>query len=647
MVGVGCAWPIATSAQWTSEVETMKRFRLRAVESSVQFTVEAQNDRRNNRGEPLRHDYVFIEPVVAFNLLGSIYHPNFVDFRLRPEFGPSWQFVQLGAPEPSRESRRWLHHYDARFNVLREKPYATHLFAERGFTYRDLDFFNRARVDSIRYGGDSGHTATSWPFKFEASHLAETVTGDLGRVTGVTDNIFTLNASHTAREQHKSNVSYQLNQFNRVEAGQAPTVGSAQNASFLDVNAWGSDDQISLSSAGLFTRLNSNNSHTRSLTLLENFGLQLRPDLSTESHYDFSDQRADQVGSRSHEARAAIRHQLFKSLTSTLAVQGGSLATRSPGAQVDHRRIGLALEEHYIKHLPARGTLSLSAHWRADRQQRQTSGEVLRIADEAVIVNDRQPAFLAQSVVLEVGRITNVIGAAFVEGLDYVLVWHDHMVEVRRVPGGNIPDGSQILANYTAAAPPSDNYLTQTQGHNVRLELLDGLLAIFGRLNRVDNIGGQSLVLRNAVDRVAGAEIAWAWFRVGAERERLDSNLSPFSSRRVFQEIGIDLGNGTALTLNLDQNWTTFPDTGRARKGRNFVARLQHQWTSFLRWQMEAGIRRERGQGIDQDRAAFRTSFTFAYGKLALELSYSFDDEDLLGELHRRQLALMRFRRNF
>lgn len=646
-VGLLWTWPLISPAQWAPEVETMRRFRLRAVETSMQLRVEAESDQRTNRGEPIRRDYLFIEPMAGFNLIGSIYHPNLVNFYLRPEFGPSWQAMRLIPPDGIRTAQRWLHHYEARFNILREKPFATHLFAERGFSYRDLDFFNRARVDSVRYGIDTGYTTAAWPFKIEASHLSETVAGDLGRATDVTDNIFSLSANHTANGHHKSNFSYQLNQFNRAEAGLTPTAGSAQNATFLDQNAWGADQWISLNSSGLVTRLNTSNSQSRSLTLLENLDLQLRPNLSAEGHYDFSDQLSDQVGSRSHDVRAAIRHQLFKSLISTLAVQGSSLATRSPGASLDHRSVGLAVDEHYTKRLPAHGTLNVSANWRGDRQQRRTAGEVLRIADEALTVNDRQPAFLSQSEVLDVGRVTNAVGAAFTEGLDYVLVRHDRMVEVRRVSGGNIPDGSQVMVDYTATALPTDNYLTQTRGYDARLEFFDGIVALYGRLNQMENLGGRSVVLRNLADQVAGAEISWRWFRAGAEEERLDSNLSPYVSRRTFQGIGLDLGHGSAVTLNLDESVTTFTDTGLTRKSRSLVGRLQHQWTTFLTWQVEAGVRRERGLGINQDRTAIRTSFAYTYGKLKFELSYNHDNEDLLGELHRRQHATLRCRRSF
>jgi hypothetical protein len=323
------------------------------------------------------------------------------------------------------------------------------------------------------------------------------------------------------------------------------------------------------------------------------------------------------------------------------------MASRSAGTSVDHQRIGIAAEEHYTKRLPFNGSLNLSVNWRGDNQNRRTEGEVLRIANEPVTLNDRQPTLLSQPTVLEVGRVTNAVGYAFYDGLDYTTVRHGAMVEIRRIPGGNIADGAQVLVSYLAAALPTDRYVTVTRGYNVRVDLFGGLIGVYSRLNRVDNLGGRSVVLRSAADRVSGAEFVWRWVSFGAERERMDSNLSPYSARRVFQTCAVDLGNGSMVSVNFDRSWTEFPDSGQRRKSDGWIARVQHQWTAALSWSVEAGVRRERGQGVDQDRSALRTSFDYSFGKLVLNLSFDRDHEELVGESHRRSHAVVRIRRTF
>lgn len=646
-IGLGLCWPLGLFAQWTSDIEGLRRFRIRMSEASVELNVEAQADQRTNRGEPIRRDYVFVEPVVGLDLRGSVYHPNLFEFHVRPELGGSWQMMTLHPPGGTKALAKSLQRYNARINLLKEKPYASHLFAEQGRTYRDLDFFSRARVDQVRYGAHTGLNSGRWPIAVDAQHLSETVSGGLGRAADVAGNTFSFDVSHAEKESHKTNLSYVLNTYHRVEEGLAPTTGIVHNLNLLDAIRWGEDEWISLNSVGLYNRVNSTSSHTRNVTVLEHLGLQFRENLVGEWHYDFGDQRSDQVAGRTHEVRAVLRHQLYKSLNSAVGLHGAALDSSSRETRQTQRRVGATVEESYAKHLPARSWLSLSANWRGDRQQRDTIGQVLYLSDESLTLHDRQPAFLSQPSVLEVGRVTNRLGVAYAETLDYVLIQHGTLMEIRRVPGGNIPDGAQVLVDYTATALPTDRYSTAMQVYDVRLDLFGGLVAFYGRLNRVDNFGAKSVVLRNLADRVVGAETGWRGLTVGAERERLDSNLSPFHSERIYQTCSLDLGWRTTVTLNCDQSWTRFPDTGRTRASRSFVGRLQQQLTAFFSWQLEGGFRRERGQGIDQDRTALRAAGNFTYGKLVVNLSYEFDDENLLGELHRRRHAVLRARRTF
>ena len=397
----------------------------------------------------------------------------------------------------------------------------------------------------------------------------------------------------------------------------------------------------------MYNRLNSTGSFTRSLLLQENLRLEFRPELAGDGHYDFGDHRSDQVASRSHEGRAAVRHQLYKSLRSTLAVQGATLDSHGGGTKLGTDRLGVAVEENYTRRLPARSQLTVGANWRGDLQRRQTAGQLLNVANEAITLSDRTPSFLSQTGVIAVGRVTNALGVAYVETLDYVWVAHAPLLEIRRVPGGNIPNGGVVLVNYTAAAPPSDQYSTVMQFYQVRFDLFNGLLGLYARLNQVDNQGSKSVVLRDLSDRVAGAELSWRWLGLGAERDRQDSNLSPFHSSRVYQSLAFDLGPGSTLAFDCEQSRTTYVDTGRTRASRSFIGRYRQQLGAFLACHLEGGLRRERGVGFDQDRVAVRVALNYAYGKLRIDLSYDFEDEDLLGELHRRQHVLLRAKRTF
>ncbi len=635
------------SAQWSPDVQGPQMLRVHASDENIQINVEGQTDQRTNRGDPIRRDYVLVEPTIGFALRGSIYHPNLLEFNLSPEFGSSWQVMRLDPSGGVRLSQNFLQRYELSFDVLRAKPYAAHFFAEQGRSHRDLDFFSRVQVDSERYGFHAGYTVGPFPFTCDVMHVAETATGGLGQATDVADNTFSFNVGRAEQKNHKTNLTYVLNTYNRIEGAVAPSTGTAQNATLLDSFSFGREEWISLHTTGLFSQLNSSASHNRSLAVQEHLGLPFRQILTGDCYYDFGDQRTDYVASRSQEARATVKHQLYKSLTSSFTVQGASLESRSRDTSLAEKRIGVAAVENYSKQLPGRGFLNISANWRGDRLQRETTGHVLYVANETITLSDQKPSFLSKPNVLEVSRVTNPVGVAYVETLDYVLVRHANVMEVRRVPGGNIPVGGNVMVDYSATPLPTDSYSTIMQYYSVRVDLFDRLIGLYGRLNRVDNFGGQSLVLRDLSDRAIGAEIQWRWLVIGAERDRQDSNLFPFYSKRLYQSCVLELGAGTTFTVDTEQSWTSFPDTGLERESRSFISRFQQQLASFVSWQIEGGLHRERGLGIDQDRKVARASLAFTYGKLRLNMSYDFEDENLVGELHRQQHVMLRVKRNF
>jgi hypothetical protein len=634
-------------AQWAPEVEGLQRFRLRTFEPYLELKVEAQDDQRTNRGEPVRRTYVFVEPVLGVDLRGSVYHPNLLEFHLKPEFGLSHQGMKLDPPGGIRYSEKFLQRYDARVELLRAKPFATGFFLERGRTYRDLDFFSRAQVDSSRYGGNTGYRTGKVPFSLDAMRVVENVGGDVRRASEVTGTTVTLNASVAENRKHRTDFTYVLDAFDRRQEGVGPTVGTSSNASLRDSLTWGSDDRCTLNSNGLFHRVNSNTSHNRSVTVQEGLLLHLRPSLNGDVNYGLSDSRAEEVASRSHEGGFALQHQLYRSLSSRLAVLGETLATHGGGTRLATDRRGTSLDENYTKTLPGQSQLSLNAGWRGDLHRRHATGQVLGVSNEVVTLSDRKPVFLAHPHVSAVSRVTDVFSAPYLEGLDYVLIPHAALMEIRRVPGGRIPEGGQVLVNYLASVPPSDDYSTVAQSYQARLDLWQGVVALYGRLTKVDNYGGESVVLRNLADRVLGLTVNWRGLAVGAERERQNSNLSPFHSDRTFQSLVLDLGVGTTLALDGEQSSTRYPDTGRTRQSRALIARYQQRLGAEFTAQLEGGVRRERGLGFDQDRAAARAALRYVYGKLAFSFSYDFEDENLQGELHRRQYVRMHVKRTF
>ncbi|MBE0603701.1 MAG: hypothetical protein IH611_08740, partial [Deltaproteobacteria bacterium] len=155
-------------AEWGAGVEEPRWLRLRLDEAYTRLNVEDQRERWTSRGSTTRHDYSTLEPTFGLGATGSFYHPNLLRFDLEGEAGPSWQRSEQESGGTNRDTNL-LQRYRAGVDILRAKPYASGLFAEREVKYQDFDFYNRVRVDSRRYGGNTGYGSGIVPFRFGTS----------------------------------------------------------------------------------------------------------------------------------------------------------------------------------------------------------------------------------------------------------------------------------------------------------------------------------------------------------------------------------------------------------------------------------------------------------------------------------------------
>ena len=154
--------------------------RLQLSEGEVAVTVDDEQERRTDggTGEDLQQSYFRVQPTVALTFRGSVYHPNLLDFSVRPELGYMWvdkqadSFTNLFSSGRGQESGL-IQNYQAMADFLREKPYALHLMAGRSLQDREDDFFSRSQVDTSYYEGRWGYVSGLLPFTLSGRHVDE------------------------------------------------------------------------------------------------------------------------------------------------------------------------------------------------------------------------------------------------------------------------------------------------------------------------------------------------------------------------------------------------------------------------------------------------------------------------------------------
>jgi hypothetical protein len=629
---------------------------LRLNEAYVGTEVEAERESRQlvGAGGATTRERLFVAPVVGVSLDGSVYHPNLIKFRIDGEGGPSWEDISLktpGLPANNQDTFSWLARGHSSLTFLGERPYATRLFADRARIYRDYDFFNRVTVDRQSYGAQSGYVAGPIPITVSYTHTDEEITGFL-RNADFTQDTVTF-AAQNERRHGTTRLSHTIDWYRGNEGGTLTQDNLNNYLDVTDVERLGPAEWITLNSHLYYNRLDSTFLPASSLLAQEVATLRLKENLYNTYEYSFDRTTGESAESNSHQGRASLRHQFYESLTSMFDVHAETSDTSGPGSESWFRRNGVGLSETYAKHLGNWGRLTLGDSVRFDSETRSSPGFILgetHTLGGIGLTFLNQPRVLANTLVVR-GQDVFGVFRTFTAGADYTATEIGLFTALQRSPGSSIPDGGQVTVDYQVApqtsANFSDSFMTLANQMFARLDLYHNLLGIYGRLNTLDNYGGEQFILQNYNDKVAGVDVAWRFIHAGAEHEIYDSNLVPFRATRLFQDFSFEPMENMTLGLDVSEAWTTYPEAHRKLTTYQVIGRMRWALTHYLSWLNEGGVRIQRGEGFDQDLFTARTALDFRYGQLSVQVGYDYQDENFLGELQQRHFAFLRARRSF
>ena len=651
----GCLVPLGmtTWSMWSQErlfLDVPNALNSRITEMYLQTDVEADHEAQE-AGTPnvsVSRQRIIVQPVLGLGLAGWAYHPNLLEYTALTELGLGYWDTRVDPGNASADTK-FLQRYHVSLDILKQKQFATTLFADKDMTYRDYDFFSRVPMSSERFGARSGYSAGAVPFYVSYQHYAEDVQAP-NRPTRQTDDTLSFNANNLRRsEKGSTQINYNLSQFSQQDDGFSTQHGLNQNLNVTDNENFGALDWVHMGSLLNFNSVAETAQPSERLLFQQQLQLQHTPRLRSFYEYQFNNASAGASDASVHEGSAGLSKQLFENLTSTFDGHGNITRANSPGGSLDASRYGGTLSEQYTRTLGTWGNLTLGYTGGIDRESRVSSGGQVEIINEKHTLTDGTLTFLNQNFAVESSiHVTDTTGTiTYRRELDYRTSRQGALTEIRRVPGGTIPNGGVVFVNYTAALDPSAKYTWFQNAAYFRLDFENGLFGIYGRWSTLDYSGSDQLNLRWLDDKTIGVDITWRWLRAGAEHQVVDSNLSPYDRSRLFQSADFRPSDLTTLGLQLDQSWANFRDNGTRQTSYGLIAHYQQRLTSALAWSVEGGLRIDQGNTFDGNYAAARTELDWAVGKLTVKLGYQYGNETHPSDQNTRHYFYLRFRRYF
>lgn len=589
-----------------------------------------------------------LAPTLSLSMMGSVYHPNFLRFSIASEGGYGWGTQRTKSTTTDRKDHI---HYFGMFRgnavLLAGKPVSGQLYSTYGRTHREYDFFTRATVDALTYGGRVTYQSPSVYIGSQYTRTDEHVSDASSSYDSAQD-LFNFDANRY-RLAGSTAFNYSFSQSRFSDQG-SPDGTRMHSVALADNERLGSREQADLQSGVTYTHEESATDPSDQATGHASLGLDHTPDLSSYytasyDHFETGDFISDSAG-----GSAGLSHQLYESLNSSVTADGSTSHSSDDTGSGYTRQYGATWNEGYRKRLGARHRLRLDNTLSVSHTDQKTGGRVVNERHSFPAPPQSESFVLGRAGVIESSIVVSDENnlRLFVRGIDYEIFPSGSRLEIRRIPGGRITQGGTVLVDYDATPGGRGGYETVGERCGIRLDLWEDLWGIYGRYQITRNNAPAELSALDQTRYTYGTDVSWEWFRAGAEREIYDSEGSAYEANRLFEAFSFTPDPLSAFSLDLSQTFTTFRDTDRYERDYRFLTNYRRQLTRNLNASASAGLDLRSGEGVDQTLVVFRPVIHYVYGLTSIELTYDREYDDYLRQEKRnKQQFTVTLKRSF
>ncbi len=403
----------------------------------------------------------------------------------------------------------------------------------------------------------------------------------------------------------KNRITYSFDDYERQYFSSA-VVKSKISSLHLNSNIHFDSTNANSLSSNIFYSKNKGDFDYNRFQVNENLNFRLLSSLSYSGNYHYFNFDQKITNSKQHTIRNRLEHQLYKSLRTHIYYEYISSNQTFYDEQTHTAGIGLS----YNKKIPT-GNFSLSYNFRRrDLNNENLASAVfivneshLLIDDEIVLLNN--PYIEINSILVkdETGTII------YQNNLDYIIVDRNNFVEIQRLPGGLIPNGSSIFVDYKFIGQPSFEYAVNSNNFSSRISLFQNLFEIYFRLNEnsYTNVKGrESSILKSISQRVYGSRININSVTAGIEFDDYNSNIIPYESTRYFLTIGGRISSRINTTLTANLKFIELLAEKEKQEFHDIAGRIVYGISSSTSFNLEASYRFQEGRGLDLDLAILR-----------------------------------------
>lgn len=568
-------------------IEPAKRawrlFELRALRASSELLGRYTRDTLSQAGEPDREDKErLFRGVLELDFESAVGHENLIDLTGLVRFGWEDRLLESGTIGGEDHGSDFIDLFDVNARVLGTSRVPVDVYARREEQFLDRAFSTNITSTTLEYGAVANILSEKAPTTVRVFRLENQQSDGVGGFDyELTQHSLAINSNILAGDGHRLLLSYALDDVSESQGATFRDDYVRHDLLISDTLEVGETKGQELRS---YLRYYAQDglSDVRILRLDEQLRLVHTPNLESRYVMAAEHQTRREVDQDSARGSALVKHQLFKSLTST-AGAGGEWLSNSSGFSSNTWFLNGSLD--YTKKTRG-GRITASAGADFTSTQNSEGGGTVNFVDEPHVYVDPQPIVVSRPNIEQGSVVITAVGGfpTYQEGFDFTIDYFRDRIEVRVVVGRGIVDGQTVLMDYTTRASGGETVDSLSTTTTVRYTVTEGSLrglsayAMLRTLSyQVDAESPDSIVLDDGIDTTVGLEFRRGGLMVLAEREDRATSQNPYVLMRLRATYDYAFSLRSAVGLEGTYETTDYSELDNSLR----YARASAWWRQF------------------------------------------------------------------
>lgn len=553
---------------------------------------------------------------LLLNSKSSMIRPGMIDLDLEIEYNPekmNEQFLTI----PDRSEVRTLKRLNFRTTFFQEKKLTFNAFVNLNQNFINRENFTNSRTNRKFFGGGLFYKNKVLP----SSITYQEGTWDQNEIeTGRTYSYWQRNikarVSRSFFSADKNFLSYSYDDYIRKES--FDTIPRRNKVNYIELNSNIPLDQAKdYNLNAIVSNFNQKGwNNLNRFQVFTNLNMKLPHNFRLLVNYNFFDSQYLFYRLDQYRAKLDLSHQLFKSLTTNIFVEYNS--NKHTIYQEYDNRVGFSI--NYTKKIP-KGRLNISYSFIYRDFKRNSEPVPLKVEDEEHVLSDEKITLLDKPFVeIETVVVKDITGTIiYVKNLDYLLSEQNNYIEIKRIPGGMIPNSATVLVDYTTLLPGSYKFTLNNQAFTVSVLLFKRFIELYYRrakqnYNNVEQ--SEPVALNFFLQNVYGVKFDIGLARFGVEYDDYKSSIIPYRLIRSFINLQWRYKNKFLFSAMGNIRYYITIGFRVDELYADISGRMAYSFTPRIKLNVEVAYRQQNGYQIDLDYLTARTELTIIVRKI-------------------------------